>query len=293
MPEALPTLETDFSAQMQALVIEAASARGDKSAPVENPKPSERRLPEDRRVADERRALDERRVAEERRALEERLAAAAQQAAFEHSLRPVLIGMQALMRAQNAQAQTLERLEQALGNYSAVPAALGDAKVAMEQRNVVNRAMFEALHGELKGYKDDFIRETAVRPVVRDLISLYDDTLEIQRQVAAAAPNLAAGSSHPLAQLSKNLAHHISFILEVLERMEVRPVAPQGGLLDKRTQKVVAREPARSEAEDFQIVRSVRPGFLWRDKPVRPEEVVIRKWGLASPVAGDGDAASS
>jgi len=35
--------------------------------------------------------------------------------------------------------------------------------------------MFEALHTELKTYKDAFILESVLRPVIRDLISVYDD----------------------------------------------------------------------------------------------------------------------
>jgi molecular chaperone GrpE (heat shock protein) len=259
MSDVSPTVATDFSAQMQALSIEAESARGDRP-----PKPGEKRPADDR--------------------------AGSPAFSMQQMLRPVLLGLESLMRTQHAQAQTLERLERAVGNYAAVPAVLGEARQAVEQRNVVNRAMFDALHGELKGYKDDFMLETAVRPVVRDLISLYDDNDEILRQVRAAIAEDPNGSSALLDHLCQNLEHHGHYIREVLERMEVRPLEPHLGKLDKRNQRVVAREPAESEDQDLIIVRSVRTGFLWRGKVVRPEEVVIRKWGITTAAPGDDEA---
>jgi molecular chaperone GrpE (heat shock protein) len=257
MSDASPTVGTDFSAQMQALSIEAESARGDK--PLKTDK----------------------------RPIEDRPGSPA--FSLQQLLRPVLLGLESLMRTQSAQAQTLERMERTMGSFGGVTAALGEARTAVEQRNVVNRAMFDALHGELKGYKDDFMLDAAVRPVVRDLITLYDDNQEILRQVRAAIAEDPHGSSALLDHLSQNLEHHGHYIREVLERMEVRPLEPHTGTLDKRNQRVVAREPADSEEEDLQIVRSVRPGFLWRGKVVRPEEVVIRKWGITTATPGDDE----
>ncbi len=75
-----------------------------------------------------------------------------------------------------------------------------------------------------------------------------------------------------------NLDHNIHFILEVLERLDVTQIPSQGGKLDKLVQKAVLVESASEPDEDFDIVRSVRRGFQWRDRIVRAEEVVIKKW---------------
>ncbi len=45
----------------------------------------------------------------------------------------------------------------------------------LEQKNGLNQRMFDALHEELKGYKDGFLLESVHKPIIRDLISLYDD----------------------------------------------------------------------------------------------------------------------
>lgn len=264
MPDASSTEESDFSAQMQALVIEAEQAREDKT----------------HKNGDKRGGHEPLQTSA--------VAALAQQ------LRPILLGMESLMRSQSVQNMTLDRLEKALESHAAVPEVLHEAKQSLDQRNVLNRALFDALHAELKGYKDDFLLAAVVRPVVRDLISLYDDSCELHRQFSNGqseftAEGGAARAVNMLKTLQVNLEHHMHYVLEVLERMEVRIVAPLTGKLDKRNQKVVAREPATREEDDLLVARSVRPGFSWRDRLFRPEEVVILKWGLAADPATDGE----
>jgi molecular chaperone GrpE (heat shock protein) len=210
----------------------------------------------------------------------------------------LFLGMESLMRSQTAQSAMLERLEKALGAHAAVPEVLNDTRQALDQRNLVNRAMFDALHKELKEYKDTFLLEAVVRPIVRDLISLYDDAMEIHRQVAAMLSTQERGPAPQpffgiLQNLAKNLEHHSHYMLEVLERMEVRVALPITGKLDKRNQRVVLREPAQSEEEDLTVVRSIRPGFTWRDRVFRPEEVAIKKWGLSLDSPHDGDVPDS
>jgi molecular chaperone GrpE (heat shock protein) len=264
MPEASSTEDPDFSAQMQALVIEAEQARGEK--PQKNG---------------------------ERRSSSEPVQSSTQ-ALLAQQLRPLLLGMESLMRSQGVQSMVLDRLEKALESHSGVPEVLTEARHSLDQRNVLNRALFDALHAELKGYKDDFLLAAVVRPVVRDLISLYDDSCELHRQFATGQADFAekeagSGAASVLRTLEKNLEHHTHYVLEVLERMEVRIVPPLTGKLDKRNQKVVAREAATREEDDLLVIRSVRPGFSWRDRLFRPEEVVILKWGLSSEPAIEGD----
>jgi molecular chaperone GrpE (heat shock protein) len=189
----------------------------------------------------------------------------------------------------------LDRMEKALEAHASVPEVLSEARQSLEQRSSLNRVMFDALHGELKRYKDDFLLESIVRPVVRDLISLYDDARELHRQLCQGragfeAANTATRELTILKTLEDNLEHHIQYMLEILERLEVRILPEQLGKLDKRNQKVVAREPASNENDDLVVIRSVRPAFAWRNRLFRPEEGVSMKWGLSAESANDGDA---
>jgi molecular chaperone GrpE (heat shock protein) len=74
------------------------------------------------------------------------------------------------------------------------------------------------------------------------------------------------------------LEHHVHFLVEVLERMNVVQMPASSGKLDKLIQKAVSVENTSIAEEDQTIVRTVKLGFMWKDRMFRPEEVVIRKF---------------
>ena len=55
--------------------------------------------------------------------------------------------------------------------------------------------------------------------------------------------------------------------------------------LDKVTQRALRIEETDLPEQDGEIVRSLKPGFMWRGRVFRAEEVVIRKWKEANRVA--------
>ena len=87
-----------------------------------------------------------------------------------------------------------------------------------------------------------------------------------------------AGARGQVANLATNLDHVTDSLLEVLARMDVHRADPSGGKLDKHTQRVLNVEPARSPEEDLTVIASVKPRFIWRERTLRPEEVVVKKW---------------
>jgi molecular chaperone GrpE (heat shock protein) len=157
----------------------------------------------------------------------------------------------------------------------------------LDRDSSITKKLFDAMHEELKGYKDSFLFEALQKPVMRDLITLYDDLAEVQRQALEhteqAKPDSSSNASFcamhgNLNRLTTNFGNALHSVLEILARREVEMV-PQGtGKLDKRTQKAVAVEAAESEAQHGDVVRSLKPGFLWRGQLIRPEHVVIKKW---------------
>jgi len=212
---------------------------------------------------------------------------------FEKSLRPILQGVEAMARAQFEQVGVLDRVERMMVAQEGVAKVLTDARAALEQRNVVNRAMFEALHGELKTYKDTFLLEAVLRPVIRDLISLYDDISEIHRQLALALSsqeergNLAGSALilfENVAAPAKQLEHNRDAIIEVLERLDVTLLPLGSGKLDKLSQRATSVELTDNSDLDNEIVKVTKRGFTWKDRVMRPEEVVIKKWkGITKP----------
>jgi len=206
---------------------------------------------------------------------------------FQQSLRPVLQGIEAVARAQFEQVDVLDRVEKVMMHQTAVPKILAETKVALEQRNLVNRAMFEALHAELKTYKDAFLLESVLRPVIRDIISLYDDVSEIHRQLSLALSTQEqrgslAGSAliffENVAAPVGQLEHNRDAILEVLERLDVTILPAGNGKLDKQSQRAVTVEFTEDPDQDQEVVKITKRGFMWKDRVIRAEEVVIKKW---------------
>jgi len=209
-------------------------------------------------------------------------------------LRQIAEGVEALTQSQVEHADVIARVEKSLRLQESLPRLLGDMRQALDQRNSVNRLMFEALHSELKTYKDVFVLESVLKPVIRDLISLYDDITEIHRLLVLALStqekrgDLSGGTlmlfENVLSPTSL-LEHNIHSIIEVLERLDVAQMPSNTGKLDKRSQRAISVEPADEPDEDQQVIKILKRGFLWRERIFRPEEVVIKKWKEGSLTA--------
>ena len=149
-----------------------------------------------------------------------------------------------------------------------------------------NSKLFDALHAELKTYKDNFLFDSLQRPYIRDLVSLFDDLSELHAQTQKRTADLAAKSdgkdtdeSAFLNTLSGNLENQIAHMVEVFLRMDVvisRTAA--GAPHDKKNHRLVTIEPAKAAADDGLVVRSIKPGFSWHERVIRPEDVVVSRW---------------
>jgi len=204
-------------------------------------------------------------------------------------LRPLVQHIESLGRAITENTMAIMRIEEtvlAQSNIATLPRLITALHDDLENRNGVNQKLFDAMHEELRGYKDGFLLEVLHRPLIRDLITLYDDLSGLHRRTAAFLESFQPGSDSPEIQaaqtqlklLTTNLDHIVVSLLEVLARMDVRRLEPVGGKLDKLNQRVLNVEPADSPADDLTVTASVKPGFLWRERNIRPEEVIVKKW---------------
>lgn len=263
-------IDPDFSSQLQALFVEAEQKMEGARADLE--------------LDDDSEELSILPLAKEVSGKEIRPSPASSvEEVLSSGIRPIVKSMEALTKAQNAQSTALARMEKSTPEQ--LPQLFADVRQAIDQKNAVNKAMFDALYVELKGYKDAFILEVAVRPVIRDLISLFDDVTEIKRQMLSALGTEGAGGGEgaaPLLESFRHIAthvdHNLHFILEVLERLEVTQMPAGEGTLDRQVQRAVAVEKAENPGEDQSIVKINKCGFLWKERVIRPEEVVIKKW---------------
>jgi molecular chaperone GrpE (heat shock protein) len=211
-------------------------------------------------------------------------------------LRPLMQGLEAVTRATSENTTALQKIDKMTGESASAQASLpalveGLQSVAeglqsmVDQKSGLNQQLFNALHEELKGYKDGFLLESVHKPIIRDLISLFDDLTTIHRQMQEAVADAAqlpaeVGTKllERLKTMDTNVEHNCEFIVEVLARLEVTPVPSGTGKLDKHTQRAVAVEIAEDPEADGNVVRMLKRGFFWKERVLRAEEVVIKKW---------------
>ena len=208
-------------------------------------------------------------------------------------LRPIMQGLEAATRAAGENKMLLQKISEKLDAktvaYSAAQQTLPDLadglRSLLEQKNSVSQRMFAALHEELKGYKDGFLLESVHKPIIRDLISLYDDLTAIHGQMqdtvvdaARSAEATGVALTERLKTMDMNIEHNCEFLVEVLARLEVALLPVGMGKLDMLTQRAMAVEIAEDPAADGDIVRTLKRGFMWKGRVFRPEEVVMKKW---------------
>lgn len=204
-------------------------------------------------------------------------------------LRPLVQGLEAVTRAAGENTSVLNKLDKvsdkAIAAHVDLPGLVGGLQDLLEQKNSLNQRMFDALHEELKGYKDGFLLESVHKPIIRDLVSLYDDLTAIHSQMqdaVAEAAQLPPESARQLLQnlktMAMNVEHNREFIVEILARLEVVMLPVGEGKLDKVMQRAVAVEMAEDPEDDGAIIRSVKRGFSWKGRVLRAEEVIIKKW---------------
>ncbi|MDB6150382.1 MAG: grpE 2 [Chthoniobacter sp.] len=210
-------------------------------------------------------------------------------ASLPQMMRPMVLGLEAVTRATGENSQLLQKIEQNARESAEVqkplPQLIESLQAMLENRNGVSQRMFDALHEELKGYKDGFLMESVQKPIIRDLISLYDDLNKIHLQMKDAAADMtrvpgqaAAIAATRMKTMETNLEHHCEFLIEILARLEVTMMPVGFGRLDKQTQRVVAIEIAEDPDEDMLVTKTLKRGFMWKDRVLRAEEVAMRKW---------------
>lgn len=147
-----------------------------------------------------------------------------------------------------------------------------------------NRQLFDALHGELRQYRDGFLLESLHLPVIRDLLSLLDDMESVRCQVGALLPGSeGAGTrargevARSLERTAQNIENTLHFLREILQRMDVQEVREGAGAFDRTIHRQVGVTPATEAGPDGRIASVVRGGFVWRTRTLRPAEVIVHR----------------
>ena len=159
-------------------------------------------------------------------------------------------------------------------------------------RNKNHHEAFDKLYREMEGYKESFLLDAIQKPMVYNLIRLYDSFLRLEFELQSLC---GPETGHQLSQFRKNMENFRFELTEVLARMDAESyedhldVSAQERLrtLDRKLHKPVEVEPTRDPRQDNMIASVHKHGFYWRGKVLRPEEVKVFRHTPPATHGGD------
>ena len=127
---------------------------------------------------------------------------------------------------------------------------------------------FDQLYEELRQYKEDFLFQ-AEKPLLLDLLLFYDSLNWFQETLVKQemSPDVIADSFQYL----------LEEFLEVLYRRDVVP-AEQHDTFNMKTHRAVKAVTTDDESEHQKIAQVLKRGFMRGAKPLRPEEVIVKRY---------------
>ncbi|WP_328473605.1 nucleotide exchange factor GrpE [Actinoplanes sp. NBC_00393] len=151
---------------------------------------------------------------------------------------------------------------------------LFENKISDDQQH---REWSEHLMTELTNYRDDWLRRHMLSRVLRDLIQLHD-TVEQTLQACA----LGAASAEILQARLRSLREQL---VQALQRQDVSPISSGVGTpFDEAVQEAIEVRPTADAALDGAVVEVVRLGFRDGRRVLRPESVVVGRYGPSDGV---------
>ena len=145
-------------------------------------------------------------------------------------------------------------------------------------RNANQNKMFDAIHREMKEYKENFFLEALHKPIIENLIGFYDNFTLIESQLNDILNGTAGIRPDDLSQFQKNLENIRFELEEVLYRLDVTPYEERLETLDRKLHKTLDTKPADTPEQDGKVAEVHKIGFHWGEKVFRPEEVTIFRY---------------
>ena len=162
-------------------------------------------------------------------------------------------------------------------------AALQDLFDKQIARNQNQTEMFDKMYAEMKEYKEQFLLEVLHKPIIHNLLQLYDSFVALETQLnEIIADNETNILSEELARYRKNLENFRFELEEVLYRMDVTPYKEALQTLDRQLHKTRQVISSDDPKQDGHIAEVHKIGFNWRNKVFRPEEVTIFRYTPAT-----------
>lgn len=164
--------------------------------------------------------------------------------------------------------------------YSRLEALHQDFESKLKYDEAKDRQL-DALHKELQAHRDD-LHFKILRPVLMDLIAMYDDMHSIARHDEGRD---AGELSEAEVRMRRNQASFIGTIEEILERYGVSAFNDEGDTISPQRQRSIKQVDTDDAAHDRRIAQRLRKGFCHGDKVLRPEIVTTYRAGRKAAAA--------
>jgi len=151
-----------------------------------------------------------------------------------------------------------------------------DIKSIIQNRleyDLVKEKAFDKLYEDMRQQRElPNILDRNIKPLILDLLLLYDNMKSFEKALS----NLQNGNS---GKLLKQFKYLLDDLLESLYRQEIIPIEHNAfGSFNSKLHKAVKTEDTEMQNDDFKVVKVVRDGFLWRDRVLRHQEVIISRF---------------
>lgn len=129
--------------------------------------------------------------------------------------------------------------------------------------------IIDELHRELQDYKDGMIKKH-LKSMIMDLIKIIDNIRRLTEHYKAQNPSNA--DPKKLIRLLENIPSDLE---DLCHLQGVEPYTCKGKNFDATRQRVLKKIETKDIVKDKTIAMSLRPGYEWDEKIIRPELVAV------------------
>lgn len=129
--------------------------------------------------------------------------------------------------------------------------------------------IIDTLHGELQAHKDDILKKFMIS-FVMDIIQFIDNLRKLTQHYSG--KNLTEDDATRLLNLIDGIPTDLE---DICCRLGVMPFTCEASQFDPGRQRVLKRIETDEEEKDKAIAESLRPGYEWDGKVIRPEMVAV------------------
>jgi molecular chaperone GrpE (heat shock protein) len=147
--------------------------------------------------------------------------------------------------------------------------ALRDEFSSKIKRDAFKDKLIDSLHRELQSYKNDLVKKH-VQSMVVDVIKIIDDIRRLSDHYRAMAPE----ELEP-AKLLRILRRIPDDLEDIFYYQGVKPFTCDGPDYDPSRQRLLKRVETADSLLDKTVAESLRPGYEWDGKMIRPELVAV------------------